>query len=58
MANYDGLTESQQAEFDGLMVMKMSEWPAELHGWMKAHSPIYCGDQMADEVAGWVRSKS
>jgi hypothetical protein len=56
MANYDNLTPAQQARFDQLMTMKMGDWPDALRTWVRDHGPIYCGDQMAHEVAGWVRS--
>ena len=57
MANYDNLSAAQQAEFDRLMVMKMSDWPTALHDHIQNNGPIYTGDHLADVMAGWVRQE-
>ena len=57
MSNYDNLTADQQAEFDRLMTIKMSDWPGALHEYVRSNGPIRCDDQMAHVVAGWVREQ-
>jgi hypothetical protein len=57
MANHDNLTPAQQAEFDRLMTIKMSDWPDGLHEYVRSNGPIYSGDHMAHVVTGWVREQ-
>ncbi len=58
MANYDNLTAAQQAEFDRLMTSATNTWPADLIKHVRATGGPFCGDALADAVAGWVRSQS
>ena len=57
MANYDGLLPDQQARFDQLMTQPTNQWPAELITWVRAQKGPFCGDALADAVAGWVRNQ-
>jgi len=55
MANYDNLTPDQQADFDRLMTQPTNQWPPELVQWVRKQPGSFCGDALADAVAGWVR---
>jgi hypothetical protein len=55
MANYDNLTPAQQADFDRLMTQPTNQWPPELIQWIRNQGRPFCGDALADAVAGWVR---
>ena len=56
VANYDNLTSVQQARFDALMTQPTNQWPPELIQWVRNTPGAFCGDALADTVAGWVRS--
>ena len=56
MANYDNLSPAQQADFDRLMTQPTNQWPAGLIGWVRLQGGPFCGDALADAVAGWVRN--
>ena len=56
MANYDNLTPGQQARFDTLMTQPTNQWPPELIGWVRGTGGPFCGDALADAVAGWVKA--
>ena len=58
MANYDNLTEVQQAEFDRLMTVPTNTWPDSLIRHVRSQSGPFCGDALADAVAGWVKAGS
>jgi hypothetical protein len=57
-ANYDNLTPAQQARFDTLMTQPTNQWPPELIQHVRDTPGPFCGDALADTVAGWVRSQS
>ena len=57
MANYDNLTGSQQAEFDRLMTVPVNTWPEALIQHVRSTGGPFCGDALADAVAGWVRTQ-
>jgi len=57
-ANYDSLTAVQQPEFDRLMSIPVNQWPAELVRHVRDTGGSFCGDALADAVAGWVRRQS
>jgi hypothetical protein len=58
MASYDNLTAEQEAWFDDLMTMPTSQWPPELIAHVRSQPGPFCGDALADAVAGWVRTTS
>ena len=58
MANYDKLTAAQQADFDRLMTIPTNQWPAALIQHVRDTGGPFCGDALADAVAGWVRAVS
>ena len=57
MANYDNLTPARQAEFDRLMSVPTNTWPEELVKHVRSTGGPFCGDALADAVAGWVKSQ-
>jgi hypothetical protein len=56
MAHYDNLTPAQQARFDALMTQPTNQWPPELITHVRKTGGSFCGDALADAVAGWVKS--
>lgn len=54
VAGYEGLTETQQAEFDRLMTIPGNQWPESLKYFFTAKRP-HCGDEIADVVGQWVK---
>jgi len=56
MANYYNLDSEQQQRFDALMTAKISTWPSELIAHVRATGGPFCGDALADAVAGWVKA--
>jgi len=52
MANYYNLDSEQQQRFDALMTAKISTWPSELIAHVRATGGPFCGDALADAVAG------
>jgi hypothetical protein len=57
MADYDSLTPDQQARFNALMTQPTNQWPPELIQHVRDTPGPFCGDALADAVAGWVRSQ-
>ena len=56
--NYDNLTGEQQQRFDTLMTQPTNQWPPELIQHVRDTGGSFCGDALADAVAGWVRKQS
>ena len=55
MANYDNLTPGQKTRLDALMSQPTNQWPDELVRWVRNTGGSFCGDALADAVAGWIR---
>ncbi len=54
---YLGLAPADVAWHDELMSMPISAWPSVLRAHISATRPIYNGDQLACEVAAWMRTQ-
>ena len=57
-ANYDNLSADQEARLDRLMSQPTNQWPPELIQHVRATGGPFCGDALADAVAGWIRAQN
>ena len=56
-AELDALEKHRPAAMGALMTEPTNQWPAELIQWVRGTPGPFCGDALADAVAGWVRSQ-